>query len=726
MNDITRVLRRGMIGCSALCSVGLLLGGLSVACSSDGAASGEQEPLPGERDPDGSTLGARDGGGTTTDEGGLPTDGWKMGAPFATEPPPFAKATHPLQPTALWGAGAKAPYPTNSVWMDLTLATGVQRVNVLPYEIKALPAGVDVSMPKRTTTADYVLSVFEQDVSIQTVEPLTGRALSAHDSLSATMRWSSAGAGTLVTPLVRGMPYVTAVYDGLTPKLGSIHAILSVNGVTAAGPVTGDRFVITMNNDQTWIIYTSKPITLTRAGSQLTASAPFTGALRVANVPAPAATAVLDAHRGAYPTGGQVDVTVSGDVAAVRFAWKKEGQGPLAMAALVHQRDKLVGATKLDASYKTLRGPMGLVEGDGWGMREPLPPITWDAPKAVPADKVAPIKQALVADAKELPVAPDPYFYGKQIARLGRLALIADQLGDAATAKSVRDSMKASLEPWLTGTNANALKYDATWGGICSTKGLTDSGADFGNGWYNDHHFHYGYFLYAAAALGKGDAAWLTAHKSAIYTLAREIANPSSADTAFTTFRNKDWFGGHSSAAGIFEFADGRNQESSSEAVNAYYGLELLGLAAGDVNMTNVGRVLLATEIASTQTYWQIKSGSEVYEAPFAARKVVGVLWGTKVDHATFFGSNLEFIHGIQLIPFTPISETLLPKAWVSEEYPVLAPAAATASEGWKGFIAMDHAIVAPDAAWTEIQALGSFDDGNSRANALYWAATRP
>jgi endoglucanase Acf2 len=38
-------------------------------------------------------------------------------------------------------------------------------------------------------------------------------------------------------------------------------------------------------------------------------------------------------------------------------------------------------------------------------------------------------------------------------------------------------------------------------------------GADFGNGQYNDHHFHYGYFAYAAAALGRKDKAWLAAQK---------------------------------------------------------------------------------------------------------------------------------------------------------------------------------------------------------------------
>ena len=61
--------------------------------------------------------------------------------------------------------------------------------------------------------------------------------------------------------------------------------------------------------------------------------------------------------------------------------------------------------------------------------------------------------------------------------------------------------------------------------------------------------------------------------------------------------RNKDWFVGHSWAAGIFPFADGRNQESSSEAVNGWYAVSLYGLAIGNERIKDLGRLALASEI---------------------------------------------------------------------------------------------------------------------------------
>jgi endo-1,3(4)-beta-glucanase len=189
-----------------------------------------------------------------------------------------------------------------------------------------------------------------------------------------------------------------------------------------------------------------------------------------------------------------------------------------------------------------------------------------------------------------------------------------------------------------------------------------------------------------------------------------------------------DWFEGHSWAAGLFPFGDARNQESSSEAVNAWYGISLFGLATGDPDITNVGRVLLASEIRSAHKYWQIKSGDSIYDNPFAANKVVGILWGRKVDYATFFGARTEYIHGIQMIPFTPVSEALLGGDWVVEEYPVVAQALGDPGigESWRGFIYMDHAVIDPETAWSEVQTLQRFDDGNSRTNTLYWVATRP
>ena len=65
-----------------------------------------------------------------------------------------------------------------------------------------------------------------------------------------------------------------------------------------------------------------------------------------------------------------------------------------------------------------------------------------------------------------------------QVAAMGRLALVADALGEGAIAATVRSNMKAVLVPWLGDTNADKLQYDPSWGGVCSSAGLANGEPD--------------------------------------------------------------------------------------------------------------------------------------------------------------------------------------------------------------------------------------------------------
>jgi endo-1,3(4)-beta-glucanase len=129
-----------------------------------------------------------------------------------------------------------------------------------------------------------------------------------------------------------------------------------------------------------------------------------------------------------------------------------------------------------------------------------------------------------------------------------------------------------------------------------------DPGLNFGNAWYNDMHFHYGmyslrflsvvlfclltnddcatgYHIYAAAVVAHFDNKWGMKFYENILLYIRNIANPDPEDTFFTTWRHKDWYQGNSWASGIIRppFRNGRNQESSSEAIAAYEGIALYG-----------------------------------------------------------------------------------------------------------------------------------------------------
>ena len=65
----------------------------------------------------------------------------------------------------------------------------------------------------------------------------------------------------------------------------------------------------------------------------------------------------------------------------------------------------------------------------------------------------------------------------------------------------------------------------------------------------------------------------------------------------FLNIRTKDWYDGHSWASGIFAFADGKNQESTSESVNGWYAIYLWGEATNNARVRDLGRLMTALEI---------------------------------------------------------------------------------------------------------------------------------
>ena len=105
----------------------------------------------------------------------------------------------------------------------------------------------------------------------------------------------------------------------------------------------------------------------------------------------------------------------------------------------------------------------------------------------------------------------------------------------------------------------------------------------------------------------------------------------------------------------------GKAQESSSEAANAYYGAYLLATSLGDVALADWCRTLLAMEVRAAKFYYHMPAGGKVYPARFADKnRMVGVLGALSTGSQTWFGASPIYAHGIQILPVTPATEDLL------------------------------------------------------------------
>ena len=277
--------------------------------------------------------------------------------------------------------------------------------------------------------------------------------------------------------------------------------------LSASGEFPGTRLEVTLDNGQKWIVYASSDVLFTVIGSSLVAADQFTGSIRVAGYweEGIVDVAKLDECSGKIPIGGSVSSEVEADMAYMNFNWETVGSGELLMMALPHHLDKITN-TQVGHELEVLKGVMVGITGDVWTFNEDLTSITWDAPRTISEDKIGDIIVALQEDIPTVPCcADDPYFGGKQMAVLARLALMADEVGEGELAQQARDRVKPYLEGWLGGTNENKLLYDQTWGGVVSSCGMYDQGCDFGNGMYNDHHFNYRNHIYTAAVLAKSE-----------------------------------------------------------------------------------------------------------------------------------------------------------------------------------------------------------------------------
>ncbi|DAZ92627.1 TPA: hypothetical protein N0F65_012060 [Lagenidium giganteum] len=620
----------------------------------------------------------------------------------------------------------------------------------------------------------------------------TSREVVGFDPLSVTVQYSFDNASTddstktMHALLVRGSPYVTVEYKNVIQVVEFNSTILRVNGeaVEDVGALIGSkqqwtsaRFELDIevygaaqgSVQQKWLLYFAEPRTLrlqvanekdyrpynlrgeltTPTNMRLVDRDFYSGVARLAIVPLGAETPVtdtLDAHAMVYPIGSSIKSDVVDDLGRVSFCWKTKSAGnesALLMLANPHHVNTLSKDSQEDKEFKllqqfghrTLKSNMTAVVGACWTMEDNLPAVGFEVnASAVKPEHVAAIKDALVLDANYTPEALDPYYFGKELARQARLVLIADTIGEKKIRDTILKAMERWVRPWLIGENEDHFNYDQSWGGLCSRNGLKGVFwmTDFGNGWYNDHHFHYGYLIYSLAVIGKYRPSFVKAHRASILSIVRDIASPNIDDPYFPFARHFSWFDGHSFASGVYTLEGGKSQESVSEAINAYYGVYLLGKVLDVESVRNLGHLLVAQEIRAAQTYWQMSSQSEIYEPIYAKNKMTGQVACTKVSYTTWFGPQVEHMHLINMIPFTPITPAFIKPEYVQEEYPVLLEEAFNRTvdpidKRWKGYAYLDLAIINPEEAWQLVTTdLDFFDDGNSKTNSLFWIATRP
>ncbi|KAI5845975.1 endo-1,3(4)-beta-glucanase [Tricharina praecox] len=684
--------------------------------------------------------------------------------PIATTAPPalFSRRTnHPI-PLPPMSDGSTGPVQTNKFFANMMLGGRNNPVFTYPYEVwwsNQLDApwglGIDHREPEQrqfgpTEAPSGAVRWYASPIWIRSIQ--LGATEFNHQSSSmemANLKTQSADltffadssvsrtTAKMEVTLCQGMGFISSTVTNLTPVLDTAVWVRTLTKVENYR-LDATKYLITLENDSVWALYafsssllpTLTPLDLVVINNgHIEASGKFSGLIQIVKLSKtttvdPAVETAYDNAAGSYCKSVDLAGSVAGSTGSYQFNYQRQGPGTseLLMFALPHHvksfesttTAKLVSAVKLQSPAK---GVMTAVVSDQWRLREVGIPntigwlpvrtggaATWSAANLNRLSTVA--KSELTQDFANVTNLDTMYFAGKPMAKYAFMCLtMSEILKDVPLTRQCQIKLKAAFARFANNTQINKLVYDTKWKGVV-TDAIYKTGdpqVEFGAGVYNDHHFHYGYFIQAAAIIAYLENKhfdlknhnWIRLNGPWVNTLIRDVANPSSLDPHFPVSRSFDWFHGHSWAKGLFESWDGKDEESSSEDYNFAYAMKLWGNVVGDAAMEARGNLMLAIMKNSMNEYMLLSSGNTNHPANFVGNKLSGILFENKVEHTTYFGHLPQYIHGVHMLPLTAISPYIRGQTFVTEEWNLYFRGKTGAiDDGWKGILYANLALI--------------------------------
>ncbi|KAG4304229.1 hypothetical protein PORY_002410 [Pneumocystis oryctolagi] len=657
--------------------------------------------------------------------------------PITTRPPlcVFSRQKHPLQPLSIHGRDLEMPIQTNKFYANFFLGTQMFASYSDPYVLTWVSgdySGVTVShvddyqkVFSTDTPPSYFINplgifsvVFSADELNNTNMTLTSLD---HMSVNVIATPKNCTKKKMEMPIVKGMAYVTANYSNLTPAFTSVVGFQNIQKAKVKNNKYC-KFIITLYDQKRWLLYAfpkngSSFNLEIRNNTLRTTTGPFNGIIQVTKVPVNNTNAecILDASAGTYAKKVILSARVNGSHGVYSFFFDSFSYNnrPLLHYAMYHHMcsfDNDTASRKTNVSLpSTTNGLMVAYTGELWTMLEDNLPVDIDFLPYSFGKNASYSQEALknIKEAAQYEISQDfktqldttsIYFSGKVLAKISLICFVASSiLKNETLADECVKKFNESYMPFVKNQNQFKLVYETTWKGIVSNRGFTEVPlADFGASYYNDHHFHYGYMIFAAAVIGHIRPQWIKEVKEWAIDLIRDVSNPVD-DLYFPAFRTFDWFTGHSWAKGLFESPDGKDEESSSEDYNFYFAMKLLGIVIGDDIMVARANLMLAIMKRSFRAYFLYEQSNSVMPKIFLPNYVAGIKFMNKVHHTTYFSTRLECIQGIHMLPITSISAYIRTPSFVQSEWDnKLASIIDTIEDGWKGILYANFAISNP------------------------------
>ncbi len=544
------------------------------------------------------------------------------------------------------------PAPTNEWWSSLIF----QRYPDNPYgeNLYAHPAtykphsgGLEMGHPAEPVlVADGLKYEFPHtaDLSLGAVgldSPDTRVADSG--DWTVTARWT--GGPTLDVTIGQGLPFAHARTDGADAEVSFTGSpdVWHEDGSTVGATLNGNHYALFSPTGSPWV----------RSGNTFTAPTSDDGHYSVALLPSTDALEDFAPYAHSAVTGSVVEYdydeagsTLTSTYRVQTEALEGDTEGTVQAMYPHHwdnSDDEVAGLT-----YASPRGEMRAALGTSFttelttnGILPSLPTVD-----SADHDRLRLLIDEVLAEDEHFPSPGDTYWDGKAMGRLAQLVPIADSIGHTEARDELLGLLKGRVEDWLTAGGSRGLHYEADWGTLL---GYPDS---FGaTTELNDHDFHYGYLVSAAATIARYDRDW--ADEDAWGGMVRMVIDDVAAteDGLFPRLRSFSPYAGHGWASGHAGFAAGNNQESSSEGMHFASATALFGALTGNDEVRDLGVFLHTTQASTVTRYWQ-NAGGESFPDSYQ-HDVVGMVWGDGGDYRIWWDGGDEEHYGINYLPIT-------------------------------------------------------------------------
>lgn len=579
----------------------------------------------------------------------------KVGAgSYADEFPGYDKAGrngYPQSQPMVSGNAAGRPVPTNDWWSNELISNHGANMFNYPLALRPDNTGLTIINPMKGqgVCADTPLTIGLEGLSASQT------TVSDYSDWTVTINWG----GKLDATIGQGMPFVyftrnTSDKVRIAVGMGGVSA--NGNILTVSGSYNGASYAVYAPFGSTWTVNGGVATTDLSGKNYFSAVMFPAGTDDVAS-----AASDWSKYAFVFPRNTRADYSYDEKNATVTTTYTvttdvKEGtDSKFLMGLLPHHWANLSSNVDFDRrAYRTVRGDLKMAAVNSFstrlkfkGVLPTLPPVQ-DALTGFSQTELDRLIDKVISD-HGLVDWTDSYNDGQLLNRLVQTARVARESGNTEGFNKAFRLVKERVERWLTYKDGDVdfmFYYHTPWTAMLGYP--AGHGQDTN---INDHHFHWGYLIHAAAFIEQYEPGWGADNKwgGMVNMLVRDAASSDRDDRMFPYLRNFSPYAGHCWANGFATIGLGADQESTSEAMQFNCSLIHWGAATGNKAIRDLGIYLYATEQSAIAEYWFDLHDRNLDDDYTSA--VVSRLFSNGYDNQNFWGGGIAGSYGIQIYP---------------------------------------------------------------------------